>query len=147
MKHSFRRASAALVCGKPGDGVYGTAVNLIASCAMLIFAGCDDGCDNEMLLQSRSPSGAHDAVVFRRSCGATTGYSTHVSVLPPSRTAVAGGGNVLVLDGDHQLALKWSGDRMLRIIGPNQVQVFRREGTIDDLRITYEGLKHAEAPK
>lgn len=39
-------------------------------------------CGNAPIEEVVSPNGAHKVVVFQRSCGATTGDSTHVSILP-----------------------------------------------------------------
>jgi hypothetical protein len=47
------------------------------------LAGCGDaGCGNAVLQDLPSPEGRRHAVVFTRDCGATTAFSTQVSVLP-----------------------------------------------------------------
>jgi hypothetical protein len=40
-----------------------------------------DMCGNETLAEFLSLDGAQKMVLFERSCGATTGFSTHVSLL------------------------------------------------------------------
>ncbi len=45
--------------------------------ACLNLAGA---CGNEILKEVRSPTGKMKGVVFQRDCGATTGFSTQVSV-------------------------------------------------------------------
>jgi hypothetical protein len=59
------------------------------------------GCGNEILKEVRSPSGKTKAVVFQRDCGATTGFSTQVSVLRSDQQLPNEGGNVFVADTDH----------------------------------------------
>lgn len=67
----------------------------------LLLAGCDATCGNDIVHVAQAPGRSHKAVVFRRDCGATTGFSTHVSVLP-SGEEVVGSGNVLVADGGRE---------------------------------------------
>ncbi len=51
----------------------------------LLFVGCnkvlDDMCSNDVLQSLTSPDGKAKAVVFERGCGATTGFSTQISLL------------------------------------------------------------------
>jgi hypothetical protein len=49
----------------------------------LIYQACGvmDPCGNEVVSRVPSPSGKYDAIVFERSCGATTGWLTHVAVV------------------------------------------------------------------
>jgi len=45
------------------------------------------------------------------------------------------------LDGDHPLALKWSGTRTLQISGPNHQRIFKRDERVGKVRINYTGLR------
>ncbi|GAA0339817.1 hypothetical protein GCM10009092_00360 [Bowmanella denitrificans] len=56
-------------------------------------------CGNHLFSQTISPDGRHKVVVFERSCGATTGFSTHVSVLNWDDHLPNEKGNILILDG------------------------------------------------
>ena len=47
----------------------------------LSLSGCVDLCENEIKTEVASPDETKRAVIFERSCGATTPFSTHVSVL------------------------------------------------------------------
>jgi hypothetical protein len=72
-------------------------------------AGCVDPCGNAVLSEEYSPNREFRAVVFERDCGATTGFSTQVSVLTangqfltqPSWLHSTQPGNVFVADTDH----------------------------------------------
>ena len=77
-----------------------------------LACGKVDPCGNEVISRVASPGGAYQAIIFERDCGATTGFSTQVSVLPadaffreqPSVWCATEQGNVLVIDGDHGAA-------------------------------------------
>jgi hypothetical protein len=60
-------------------------------------------CENTVLTDIRSPDGQHHVVVFGRSCGATTDFSTQVSIEARS-SSVSGAGNVFIADTDHGMA-------------------------------------------
>jgi hypothetical protein len=80
----------------------GRAVLVIGAAAM--GGGCLDlsgGCANEQLNEVPSPGGARRAVVFQRDCGATTPFSTQISVLPRGVALPDSNGNVFVADTDR----------------------------------------------
>jgi hypothetical protein len=60
-------------------------------------------CENTVLTDIQSPDGQHHVVVFGRSCGATTDFSTQVSIEARS-SSVSGAGNVFIADTDHGMA-------------------------------------------
>jgi len=85
----------------PGKDVV-VIVRLLAAIAIswgLISCGAA-ACENKVLSDIQSPDGQHHVVVFGRSCGATTDFSTQVSIEARS-TPVSGTGNVFIADTDH----------------------------------------------
>jgi hypothetical protein len=70
---------------------------------LLSLAGCSDGCGNSVISRADAPDGRHMAIMFQRACGATTAFSTHISVLEP-RAEPPGGGNAFRADTDHGAA-------------------------------------------
>ncbi len=65
-----------------------------------------------------SPDLAQKAVVFERNAGATTGFSTQVSLLPFESVLPDEPGNVLGMDGhpDHtNITVDWVDDKTLRV--------------------------------
>src|SRR6266508_912458 len=72
---------------------------VLAACMSL--HGCDELCRNDVTSDVISPSGKHHAVVFQRDCGATTGFSVQVSVLPAGKRLENQGGNAFVADDGH----------------------------------------------
>ena len=113
----------------------------------LACAACDAGCANTVLGDVASPDGRRHAVVFERDCGATTGFSTQVSVLPRGREA-RGGGNVFVADDDRGAApsgpgggpavrVRWLDRRTLEVRYHPSARVFKSEARHDDTDVRF----------
>lgn len=102
------------------------------------LGGCGvDLCGNRMLTQIAAPGGRHAAAVFVRDCGATTGFSTQVSLVQPGETP-RDAGNVFVVDGEGQvLRVDWRGPDRLRITYRRGTATFLQAGTYDGVRIDY----------
>jgi len=124
------------------------AVRLVAAAALCSgAAGCDSGCANRVVSESASPDGRRHAVVFSRDCGATTGFSTQVSVLPAGREP-SGAGNVFGADGDHGRApagpgggpvvhVRWLGRRTLEVRYDGRARIFKRDARHDDTNVRF----------
>ena len=86
---------------------HSVALGIVPLVMYLTACGTTDLCGNEIIAKVASPSGTHEAVVFERSCGATTGWSTHVAVVrrespilaAPTFWRATQPGNVLVIQG------------------------------------------------
>lgn len=102
-----------------------------------IGSSFDDMCGNDQVVEVVSPNGQLKAVTFRRDCGATTGYSTQLSILPVSRALPNGGGNVFISREDPVLTVRWIDDRHLRISGDTQTQ-FLHSSESHGVQITYD---------
>lgn len=118
--------------------------------AMLFEAGRQAGlCDNTPLAEVPSPSGTRKAVIFQRDCGATTGFSTQVSVLAAGEKLRDDGGNVFVADTDHGAAASgpgggpvvepvWIAEDRLLIRHHRLARVFRSEARAGSVAVTHE---------
>jgi hypothetical protein len=71
--------------------------------ALSILGGCSDICGNTVVSRVLAPDEQHEAVLFQRDCGATTGFTTRISILDPDRD-VSGAGNTFRADADHGAA-------------------------------------------
>lgn len=74
-----------------------------------------------------SPDHKFKAVIYERDCGATTNFSTQVSILRASQTLPRGNGNILDMDGmpeDSISDIAWSGDRSLSINTASEYPIF-----------------------
>ena len=131
---------------------------LLVSFLAISQAACffDPGCENTVLQDIPSPDGRRHAVVFERSCGATTGFSTQVSVVPSAREA-RGGGNVFSADTDHGKApsgsgggpvvtARWIDRRTLEIAYDSAARVFGHETRHDDTDIHYVATEPSSRP-
>jgi hypothetical protein len=107
-----------------------------------------DMCRNEVLAEFPAPDTRHRAVAFQRDCGATTGFSTQVSVLRGSRALPNDGGNVFVADTDHDRApagpgggpaveIRWIQNAQLEIRHDARVRVFKADSLVGDVKIRF----------
>ena len=114
----------------------------------LPFAGCADPCSNTIVSEIRDPASDAHAVMFQRSCGATTGFSTQVNVSRDEEVP-SGGGNAFRADGDHGAAplgnwggpwaeMKWIGPEKLLIRYAAGSRIFEEDNAVSGVRITYE---------
>jgi len=77
------------------------------------------------------------AIVFIRNCGATTGYSTQVSLMSAGTRLPNDGGNVFVSDGVVPLTIRWTSDYALEIGRVGTERIFRQEQAVDGVVISY----------
>jgi len=80
----------------------------------LLLSGCDL-CGNDIKLTVASPDGKLKAVVFKRSCGATTGFSMQVAVLTANRDVPNEPGNVHREDDQSTISVAWKSNSELLI--------------------------------
>jgi hypothetical protein len=129
----------------------GLAAALVATAGGVLFAaGRQSGlCENTPLAEVPSPGGTRKAVVFQRDCGATTGFSTQVSVLAAGEKLRDNGGNVFVADTDHGAAPSgpgggpvvepvWIAEDRLLIRHHRLARVFRSEARVGSVAVVYE---------
>jgi hypothetical protein len=94
-------------------------------------------CDNDKVVETFSPNGQFKAVTFRRNCGATTSYSTHVSILPASSKLPNEAGNVFIAKHEPAITLRWIDDRHLSVTAEKE-SPFLQVADFEGIRITYE---------
>lgn len=102
-----------------------------------------------------SPDGKWDVMLMVRNGGATTDFSTQLSLVPAAsrlarETAICRPGNVFVADRndgavavDHRglmpVSVVWESGTQLRITYPPNARVFKRERHFQTLTINYDG--------
>ena len=125
---------------------YGRPIALI----LVVLCGCDAPCDNSVRFDLPSPDGERHVVIFDRSCGATTAFATHVSILPRSQV-ISRGGNVFVVDSDHgqapsirgrgpYLDVSWRDPKTLGIAYDPKVRVFKSKAQYEGVTIEYHAV-------
>lgn len=98
-----------------------------------------DMCGNTVIREVLSPEKGHKAVIFQRNCGATTGYSTQVSVLPARKILPNEGGNIFVVDeGDGDITVHWINLTQLKIIYDHRARIFNKQTQYYLVSIVYE---------
>jgi TonB family protein len=124
----------------------GAALLVVVSIAVVFFLFIAPKlCGNEILSRMPSPDGKLDAVVFKRSCGATTPFYTEISILPAGAPLKNEAGNLLGADTDHgrapagaaggpELQVRWSGPQAIEVSHHRKARIFRDANTDVDLR-------------
>ncbi|AUW59229.1 hypothetical protein C1T17_15165 [Sphingobium sp. SCG-1] len=124
---------------------------LKASASVILFlgsTGCSDTCENSVAARVASPDGQREAVMFQRDCGATTGYSTQISVLDNGETP-AGGGKAFRADDNHGVAavgesqgpwadMRWVAPDRLLIRYASKSRVFEQATDLNGVTIDYQ---------
>jgi hypothetical protein len=106
------------------------------------------GCENEIVSEIPNPDKTLKVVIFQRSCGATTGFSTQISGLQISRSLPDDDGNIFVADTNHGRArnaawggpeakVYWETSRKLVIEHQIMARVFKAEKQIDGIVVEY----------
>lgn len=80
-------------------GVIAVGVSL-AIAVIFIYPG-DDMCGNKIYFEALSPDKEHKVVVFHRDCGATTGFSTQISIVGVKDDLKDKSGNIFIINGHH----------------------------------------------
>lgn len=120
-------------------------VPIAVAVAFLIAAG---RCVNHVLAEVPSPDGRIKAVVFERDCGATTDFSTQISILRTGVRLPNDGGNAFIADTDHgaapagpgggpEVQVRWEGPRAVRITHDPEARVFRAERSVGSVAVRY----------
>lgn len=105
----------------------------LTGCEPALFGDCTDTVKNEAV----SPGGRYIAAVFERDCGATTDYSTIVSLreakepFDPSEQHP-----VLTVEGRPAISLEWSSDESLTV-GLPSIETFTKQDAWRDVRVVY----------
>lgn len=99
----------------------------------------DAACTDTVLDRIADPTGHRAAVVFDRSCGATTGNSVQMSILPTDASPT-GPGTVLIFDSAiYTQAARpvWRPDGSLLVTLPTGARVFRQAAQVDGTPVIY----------
>ncbi len=126
----------------------------LAVLLVISLGGCFDPlsgtCGNNIVEEVKSPNGQFKAVIFERNCGATTGFSTQVSILSAQTSLSNESGNVFVADdGDRKTVLagrgngpsvwaKWLGPNKLKIVYDRGARTFSMEKQYQGVSISYQ---------
>ena len=92
---------------------------ILLSAAALVLSGCSM-CGEDKLAEVRSPGDSYVATVFRRGCGATSGFLFHVnlrtstgSFSPDTKGSIEGGQIFLTREG--KISVRWEDNKTLHV--------------------------------
>ena len=102
----------------------------------LLLSACIE-CGNEELSRVPSPSGARDAVLFSRNCGATTGFNTQLQIVPSGQEPV-GASPLFALDGTVSVTLRWQNETSLTVSGVDRSRVFSGGTAMNGVEVHYD---------
>jgi hypothetical protein len=80
-------------------------------CAFLLRSSCD----NTVRYEIKSPDGKYVVTLFERNCGATTDFSTIVSLRESSTEFKADDLGIFVVEGQPKIDLAWDGNTRVRL--------------------------------
>jgi hypothetical protein len=126
-------------------------VAALVGAAWLMFG---DPCGNDVLAEMPSPDKRYRVVVFQRDCGATTGFSTQLSLLRSQQPLGNEGGNVFAADTNHgaapsgpgggpDVSVRWVNSGELVVVHHPKARVFLAEPKVSGVRITYSAVEPA----
>ena len=118
--------------------------------ALPALGGCSDSCSNTTVTQLDAPGGQHSVTLFQRDCGASTGFTTQISIHDRG-SAPSGRGNIFVADADHGAAavgdwggpwaeMRWLAPDHLQIRYAEKSRIFNQIEQRDGIRISYEAV-------
>jgi len=119
--------------------------------ASLGLVSCFDGrdlCGNTTIEEIYSPTGRLKAVIFERSCGATTDFSTQISVFPAPQSLVNEAGNIFSADTNHgeapagpgggpEVRVTWITDNKLLVAHHIRARIFNSVTQCKEVQITH----------
>lgn len=124
----------------------GMARPIVIICGFLL-SGCSDACQNQIISESISPDHEKSVVLFQRDCGATSAFTTQISILPPGEKP-EGTGNVFVADDNHGAApagswggpwvsVKWLDSNHLQVTYAKGSRVFDKTESIGGVTVSF----------
>jgi hypothetical protein len=122
--------------------------------AIAVYQLAASSCGNSVLAEAMSPDGKMKAVVFERDCGATTDFSTQVSVIRATSALGSSSGNIFSADTNHgaapsgpgggpMVSVRWLSPQMLLVARDAAARVFEAESKSGEVEVRYESTYNA----
>lgn len=116
-------------------------------CANCIACVGDQGflfhCNDELKSTLTSPDRKLSAAIFKRNCGATTGYTTHVSLikaLEESEMEISKASNTIaIVDNSNNIDIKWRSNNELHVIYKDN-EFYKKISLIKGIKIRYHKI-------
>lgn len=115
-------------------------VLIISGLGLLFFLSSTFLCQNDVIQEVYSPDRRHKAIVYERNCGATTGWSTQISVIDGADSLPRRSGNVYKADGYPDwfaIRLSWEDNDSLVIEHNGKPLPIQARDRIGGIRVRY----------
>jgi hypothetical protein len=94
-------------------------------------------CENEIIKSVKNPINSYVAILFSRKCGATTNYSTNVSIIKQGEKLLNEAGNIYISDGyPKRNGINWLNENTLHIGGASY-KSFKQKNSFSNIEIQY----------
>ena len=114
------------------------------------ITACSDMCGNSIISRTASPDDRHEALLFQRDCGATTGFTTQISIVETGASE-SGSGNAFIADDDHGKArggdwggpwaeVKWLASNHLLIRYAAKSRIFDQNEAVGSVVLSYQAI-------
>ena len=109
----------------------------------VLFWYGNDMCGNTIHSEHLSPNKSYKAVIFQRDCGATTGFSTQISIVSAKQELGNTKGDIYIIDGHPKEVapgIKWLSENKLLINRPLSGSEYKAEaswGWLNKIEIEY----------
>ena len=131
-------------------------LGLLVFTYMISSFGSEDMCDNKIIKTEYSPNKKYKIVTFCRECGATTDFSTQISILEFEEELKNESGNLFSADSEHGKAQtneeniinvipKWLSNEKVIIEYDKNARVFKNENSINEIMIDYKKITTANS--
>lgn len=143
------RTTMPIVCTSDYFPIMKGSMMCVASiCLAIAFSACDPFkifqivglCREDAIIGDMSPNGHYVVTVYKRTCGATTGWDTYIIVEPNSRHLGRDRKNVVFgIEGLYGTAVTWIDNTHLRVEGIRWKtdKIFKQENSWRDVQISY----------
>lgn len=105
------------------------------------FAKFENAFESELVVYSATPSpdGRLSAVIYEMEGGATAPFNTHVSIAPKgSPFSPKKNPPFLSLNGQHELGVRWIGERAIEVTGiPQNITIYRKDPSVGEITVEY----------
>jgi hypothetical protein len=95
-------------------------------------------CSNSVTASIVSPDQSKKLVVFVRDCGATTSFSSQVSLIDSHDKLPNDPGNLLVVGKKAAMQAAWTNDSAAVLTYPAKSEVFKQVAKLDGVSVTYK---------
>ena len=95
-------------------------------------------CRNEVVAEQAAAGAGLRAVVFRRDCGAKAPITTNVSVVAANDPLPDDVGNALILNGPHEVAVRWTDATHLVVGYPKEAGNALEAAAVHGIEITLD---------